>query len=221
MFAGEQGRVASVIAAYETAIREGDVSRLCRQIVLLGGAYGSTDSRRGRLCASKSGDLSSEVTTLQHEQFDLIVKRVRINGGRATAQVDVHEPGQYRDEPFYLERRAGRWLLAARGLVAGFPSGIQRYRLDCPQQASVAPAMAQLRAATAREFATLLLRGMAPRALNGSLYLVGVDYQQSARVFEYRIGGTKRRARYWVAGVRPNSYGVSTVDVCTGAARPR
>lgn len=211
-----------MIADYETAIRDGNVSRLCAQIVLLGGPYGNTLSRRVSRCAIKSGDLAEEVRTLQREQFALIVKRVEIKSGRATAQVDVHEPGQYRVEPFYLERRTGRWQLAARGLVAGFPSGSQRYRLDCPHQASFAPASLAVRAATARQFATLLLRGMAPRALNsGSLYLVGVDYQQSARVFEYRVGGTKRRARYWVSGVRPNSYSASTEDVCTGAARPR
>lgn len=218
-FTGEQGRVASVIADYETAIRDGNVSRLCTEIVLLGGSYGNTASRRVSRCTTKSGDLAEEVRTLQHEQFDLIVKRVEIKGGRATAQVDVHEPGQYRVEPFYLERRAGRWQLAARGLVAGFPSGSQRYPLDCPHQASFAPASLPVRAATARQFATVLVPKM---ALNiGSLYLVGVDYQQSARVFEYRVGGTKRRARYWVSGVRPNSYGASTEDVCTGAARPR
>ncbi len=79
-FPGEQGRVAAVIADYAKAMRDGGVTRLCDELLVLGPAYGHTGAERRRRCAVTSGDLAQEVRTLQHKPFDLTVLRVQVKG---------------------------------------------------------------------------------------------------------------------------------------------
>jgi len=204
-FSGEQGRVAAVIADYQAATRAGDTQRLCERILFLESPHGISRARRLRRCVA-SGDLAQEIKDNQGKDRYGPVEGVRINGPQAVATVSVPGGAQGRTEPFYLMRRFGGWRIAARGLTPAHTDFRVFGRLDCRRVVMVADAQRVVRAVSAIAF----LQAFVPRPRRGaplSLALVGVDFRNAARTFDYRTPAGKVLARYVVDGTDPYSVG--------------
>lgn len=120
--------VAAVIAAYETATRDRDLRRLFRDVLSFGDPYVSS---RGRRRCANAVDLILEVSDAHRRpgSYGLLVRTIRIHASQATATVAVRDGDSQRLERFFLERRAGRWRVAARGCgsfrMQGLRTGIR------------------------------------------------------------------------------------------------
>lgn len=209
--------MAAVIAAYETATRDRDLRRLCRDVLSLGENYGNS---RGRRRCAESADLTLEVSDARRPGSYGLVRMIRIDGSNATATVAMREGDSQRLERLVLERRAGRWRVAARGLTLAH-EGLRIYsHLDCPPQtiAMVSVDMRAQRAPSAKAFLRTYLDRSSQRR-PASLILAGVDYRESTRTFVYQTRRGNKLGLFLVTGTNPYTifHGFS---FCRGRAGP-
>lgn len=217
----EKARVAKVIAAYEAASREGDVRRLCADVLAFGTPEVGSSDMPPRGCAD-SVDLAVEVAAArsQGKPYRLRVRKVRIQGSKATATVAVRVAGAQHVEPFLLVRRAGRWRIAGRGRTLA-QTGSRIYTdLDCSPRtiSQVTLDMPARSAPSARDFLKAYLGSNAHRR-PASLTRAGIDYRTSTRTFVYRTREDKKKlAVFLVSGTNP--YLIDTISFCRGRAGP-
>lgn len=222
-FSGENRRVAAVIDRYGAAIRDGDVRRLCKDILSIGTRYGSARERRWHRCARDSGDLAREVRNVRrNELYRLVAKKIRIDGSRASATVWERAGQDRRADSFYLERRVGTWRIAARGVTPAHAPARRLMRLDCPRRktTSLSVAMQAVRARSAKAFLKSYLHQKSRRGrARASLVLVGIDYKEATRSFEYQTRPSKVLGLFPVTGTNPYSI-FHPVTFCATKAGP-
>ena len=217
----ENARVAKVIAAYEDATRDGDLRRLCAEVLSFSAPDLSSGDMPRRGCAD-SADLASEVSEAQKQgkSYGLRVRKVRVQGSKATATVAVRGTFGQHVEPFFLARRAGRWRVAARGRTVAHTGSRIFTQLDCSPR-TISQAVLDMppgSATSARAFLTSFL-GINARRRPASLIRVGIDYRASTRTFVYRTRGDKKKlAVFVVTGVNP--YLIDALSFCRGSAGP-
>ncbi len=217
-FSAEQEQIAAAIADYKAATRRGDTRRLCERILFLDQPHGMSRARRVRRCAT-SGDLAQEIKDNQGKDRYGPVEGVRISGLLAVATVSVPGGAHGRTEPFYLNRRFGGWRIAARGLTPAHTDFRVFPRLDCRRVVGVADDQLAVRAVSAVAFMDAYLDRQSPRRrLPIALALVGVDFRNAARTFDYRTPAGKVLARYVVHGTDP--YSVTAHSFCATSTAP-
>lgn len=213
--------MAAVIAAYQAATRDGDLRGLCRDVLSFGNPYVSSPNKRGRRCTD-SPDLTLEVSGSQRGRgpYELLVRTIRIHAAKATATVAVREGDSQHVERFFLERRAGRWRITARGLTLAHEGPRIYSHLDCPPRtiSNAAVDMSAQRASSANAFLQAYL-GRNPHPGPASLILAGVDYRESTRTFLYQAREGNKLALFLVTGTNPYTifHGFS---FCRGSAGP-
>lgn len=112
-FSGDQQDAATTIEELESATEEGDISRICNEIISKKAIEAA--SKSGEKCEDQgAGELREQVKRAGgKDRFDLDVKKVEISGSRAQAQVASKEGDRSRTTTIPLVKEDEGWRIAA------------------------------------------------------------------------------------------------------------
>ena len=113
-FQGEKQDVAKVIEDLESASREGDIKRICKEI--LAQRVVAQAEQNGRKCEAGGPDLRREVSRYGGKgSYDIEVERVTVTGKDARAQVRYSGGGRSRNDTLLLLKEDGGWRVGLAG----------------------------------------------------------------------------------------------------------
>ena len=108
-FKGEQAAVASAVEDLQEAGRDGDAGKICSKL-LTKDVVARIKAAGARSCEKTLDDSLDDADT-----YELTVKKVAIDGNRATAVVKSEAGDEDRSDTLELVKEGGRWKLAAIG----------------------------------------------------------------------------------------------------------